>query len=72
MTVKDKRFELESLNLDDLDVQELEARLELAVAGPGLGAAPGCTGDQGCSQACADCKNCYNGCVSGDSCTTVQ
>lgn len=62
--MKDKRFELDNLNLDDLDVQELEARLELAVAGAPSAPPGGCTGDQGCGQACADCKNCYNGCVS--------
>jgi hypothetical protein len=61
--VKDNRFELDSLNLDDLDVQELEARLELAVAAPGAGTGGTCSGDQGCGTNCQNCKNCYNGCV---------
>lgn len=58
----DKRFAIEHLNLDDLDVQELEARLELSVASPSAGPG-GCTGDAGCNVYCGDCKNCYNGCV---------
>lgn len=62
--MKDKSFELDNLNLDDLDVQELEARLELSLAAPSAAAPGDCSGDQGCGKACADCKNCYNGCVS--------
>lgn len=69
MKDKDKNFQLDNLNLDDLDIEELEARLELSLAGPSINAAPGCSGDQGCGVNCQNCKNCYNGCVSGDTCS---
>lgn len=56
--MKDERFELDSLNLEDLDVEELEARLELSIATPS--AAPGvCTGKE-CDN-CNNCSNCYQG-----------
>jgi len=43
--------EMVSLNLDDMDVDELERRLELAA----LGAIGGCTSDGGgCTVNCAD------------------
>lgn len=40
--------EMESLNLDDLEVSDLEARLELAIA-----IDPGCPQDQGCYPLCS-------------------
>jgi hypothetical protein len=62
--------EIESLNLDDLDVEELERRLELAPAGAALG--PAACGD-GCIQYVGpicppDCPsncpgNCYRLCA---------
>jgi hypothetical protein len=69
MKDKDTVFQLDKLNLDDFDVEELEARLELSLAAPAVNAAPGCSGDQGCGVNCQNCKNCYNGCVSAVSCS---
>jgi len=48
------RHEMESLNLDDLDVEGLERRLEMAA----LGAIGGCTSDGGGCTA-----NCSSNCV---------
>ena len=47
------KMELESLNLDDLDVEELERRLELApTVGTGTGVGD-CTVQNTCSSQCA-------------------
>jgi hypothetical protein len=47
----EKTMEMESLNIEDLDVEGLERRLELApvVTAPGD---PGCPQDQGCMPLC--------------------
>jgi hypothetical protein len=42
--------EMLSLNLDDLDVEGLERRLELAA----VAAAPGCPQDAGCDPLCSN------------------
>jgi hypothetical protein len=54
---KDERQELESLNIDDLDIEELERRLELASAGLSLGAEVDCPKLTGCSTYCG--TDCY-------------
>jgi hypothetical protein len=59
--------EIESLNLNDLDIEELEHRLELAAAGtPGL-IDSGCTGDGGScgtyTDTCVGYASCGNLCV---------
>jgi len=52
-------FEIDNLNLDDLDVQELEARLELAVCMAPMAAAV-CDNKEGeCGTKCSQCSNCY-------------
>jgi hypothetical protein len=46
MNDKNCALEIESLNLDDLDVEELEHRLEMAVIGPPV--TNGCDQNGGC------------------------
>jgi hypothetical protein len=65
--VNNAKFEVEPLNLDSLDVEELEQRLEMATM-TGVDAAAtcpadcanlccGCNGHVPCSQ-CTDCNHC--------------
>jgi hypothetical protein len=46
MNDKKSELEIESLNLDHLDVEELEHRLEMAVIGPPV--TQSCTNNGGC------------------------
>lgn len=74
--MSDKKFEIEMLNFDELDVEELERRLELA-AGSGISPDSWCInncedlcGVDGdvcvgeCPEACADCASlCAADCI---------
>lgn len=54
--------EMESLNLEELDIEELEHRLELAAAGTS-GLIDGCSENDGGSGCTTDCTNNTNTCV---------